>query len=418
MRALAPPRPPPRPAHHPSVSVIRPIKGLDPGVADNLRAALEHDYPGWFETLFVFDDEREPALAPARRAIAERRARGEDVEAHIVLCGEPPAGRTGKLHAMIAGLREARGELVAFVDSDTRAGPQALRELVAALREDPGAGAAFAAVVSSEPPVTVGDAGYALLLNGLYGPVAAATAVRNDGALPFVMGQFSVLTRPALAAIGGLESAEGQLVDDMVLGARIHAAGFRNLLVRRPVPIVQRGLSLRGFWELYVRWITFSRGLKASGFKARAAVPPLLFWLGLLLVPLALRHGWWFAAALGALLPLAVASSTVALHRRAGGAPAGPRTLAASFLLPLAGPFIVLSVAFRNEVEWRGRRYRLDRRAQLAAAPSGSEPPGDRLCWEDRSDGVPVPVACGDGPSLAGAGRILARATRPRDFRP
>jgi hypothetical protein len=51
--------------------------------------------------------------------------------------------------------------------------------------------------------------------NGLHGSAASSAARRPGGELPFIMGQFMIFKRSALTAIGGLESAEGQLVDDM-----------------------------------------------------------------------------------------------------------------------------------------------------------------------------------------------------------
>ncbi len=233
-------------SRYPSVTVVRPIKGLDAGIKENIDAALDHGYPGEVETLFVFDDDREPALPLVRRAIDTRRGIGKVLDARILFSGEPPPGRTGKLNAMIAGFQESRGELVAFADSDIRPDRDALRVLVETLCATPRAGAASAPVVVTEKPVTLGDTGYALLLNGLYAPAAAKTVRERNGTLSFIMGQFMVLTREAIAAIGGLESATGQLVDDMYLGARIKAAGFRNVVSPQRVPIIQRGMSPEG----------------------------------------------------------------------------------------------------------------------------------------------------------------------------
>jgi len=180
--AIRPPaRRPPR-ASYPSLTVIRPIKGRDAGIANNLEAALDHGYPGAVETLFVFDDRREPAL-PLVEAVLSK---GDHSAGRVVFAGPPPANRTGKLNAMIAGLRQAQGELVVFADSDIRPDRQALRELVDTLLDDPQAGAAFAPVVATRPARTFGDVGYGLLLNGLYGPAAAAAAARRQGTLPFI----------------------------------------------------------------------------------------------------------------------------------------------------------------------------------------------------------------------------------------
>lgn len=217
---------------YPSVSVIRPIKGLDTGAEDNIRAALDHGYPGAVETFFVFDDENEPTLPLVEQVLAERNRAGQFVNARIIFTGQPLANRTGKLNSMIAGFKASKNELVAFVDSDVRQDRKALRVLVESLFAADGAGAAFAPVIASEPPATVGDAGYTLMINGLYEPSALASADESGGELPFIMGQFMVFKREAIAAIGGLEAAEGQLVDDMFLGRRLNECGYRNRCLR------------------------------------------------------------------------------------------------------------------------------------------------------------------------------------------
>src|SRR5438128_12130012 len=66
----------PRAVKYPSISVIRPVRGHDVGADDNFRAALDSGYPGEIETLFVFDDEHDPGLAPARAVVEEHRRLG------------------------------------------------------------------------------------------------------------------------------------------------------------------------------------------------------------------------------------------------------------------------------------------------------------------------------------------------------
>ncbi len=250
---------------------------------ENILSDLGTAYPGFVETLFVFDDETEPTVDLVRAALADKPPPGRERSAGLIFAGAPRAGRTGKLNAMIAGDDAAAGELVAFLDSDLRPGPDDLRLLVETLLGTAGAGAAFAPVVVREPPVTLGDTGYALMLNGLYSPVAAAATLAGEGALPFIMGQFMVFRREALTEIGGLACAEGQLVDDMFLGMRLNAFGHRNLVAPRAVSVVQRGLPLRDFWGVYQRWITFSRsGLPIRTFQIRTWVLPALYWMGLL----------------------------------------------------------------------------------------------------------------------------------------
>lgn len=354
---------------YPSVSVIRPIRGLDASAEENIRAALDPGYPGDVETLFVLDDETEPAVPIIRRAIAEARAAGNDVDARVLFCGRPPEGRTGKLNAMIVGLGHSRGQIVAFADSDIRPGPRALQALVETLLGDPQAGSAFAPTVAVEAPRTTGDVGYSLLLNGLYGPTFRYVAHRQGGRMPFIMGQFMAFKREAIDAIGGLETAEGQLVDDMYLGMRVAEEGYHNVVSPHSVPIIQHDLPLGEFLSTYVRWITFSRsGLPGRTFKLISWLRGAVFWLGLVLFAFALTQGAWLGAAAAALVPVATAASVNVLHRTEGGGPVRPQHLWVAFGLLASAPLIMLWILTHREVNWRGRRYALNASSRLAAS--------------------------------------------------
>lgn len=356
----------------PAVTVIRPIKGKDHGLADNLKAGLKNDYSAPVRTIFVLDDDRDPAFPLVKAATERARAHGEDVS--IILAGEPPPHMTGKLHAMIRGLAKARGEVIAFADSDTRPPPRLLRDLVEPLMTDDRVGATFAPVVVTTPPKTEGDVGYALMLNGLYGPAARLVAGRH-GELPFIMGQFMAMRRETLEKIGGLEGSAGQLVDDMNIGLRMTDAGFKNVMVDTPLPIVQAGLSRDDFVGVYRRWLAFSRSGLPWSFK----------------LPVQLKAGLYFA-----LLTVAVAGATLAsppafafgltgvlfagysvnrLHRRFGG---HPLTLGQAFVihgLMLASPYIYARVLTGRRISWRGRVYKLDQGARLQDKLEARAPP-------------------------------------------
>ena len=366
-RALRPVRKRKKLADYPSVTVIRPIKGLDAGAADNIEAALEHGYPGAVETLFIFDDEREPALPLVTSAISQRERAGEAVGARVVFCGQPPAGRTGKLNAMIVGLRAAKNELIAFADSDVRPDRHALAALAETLMSEPDAGSSFSPVVVTPAPKTAGDAGYALMLNGLYGPAAAASAHKRGGELPFIMGQFMMLRREAVEAIGGLESAEGQLVDDMYLGARVTAAGYRNLVSPIVVPIVQEDLSVAGFASIFRRWLAFGRsGLPGWSFKLINALHGFVFWSGLVACAMSLALGAWWAALATGMAPIAVSASLNRLHHLFGGGTIPARLRWACFGLLFSVPLVYLTIFGRQRVNWRGRSYSLNASSRLA----------------------------------------------------
>src|SRR3954468_8294313 len=63
------------PERYPSVTVIRPIRGLDVGAEENVRALLALDYPGELELMFILDGEDDPAWPKVQEWVARMPTR-------------------------------------------------------------------------------------------------------------------------------------------------------------------------------------------------------------------------------------------------------------------------------------------------------------------------------------------------------
>lgn len=359
------------PQNWPSLTIIRPIRALDEGANENLEALFTVDYPAPVQVLFVLDDADDAAYPVTQKVTARRLSEGHDV--NLLLSGTPPSGRTGKLHAMIAGLEHASGELVAFSDSDTRVTSEQLRAAVKTLLVTPDAGDAFNPVVVKwdTPEPTAGDVGFALLLNGWYGP-SAALAAGSQSELPFIMGQFMVFRRETLDAIGGLTCADGQLVDDMWIGRRVAEAGLRNVQSKTPLPIITGGLSLGGFIMTFRRWLLFSRSGLPTSFTRPHWLRGALYGVALSLLGVSIAR----LDIVGGVVALAAAGlfvgSQLLLHRKLGGLPVPWRHVWVPALLPLIGGGVMVAAMFSKSVDWRGRVYRLDAGARLEPGRAAS----------------------------------------------
>jgi ceramide glucosyltransferase len=351
------------------VTVIRPVKGVDVEQEANFRAALDTGYPGVVETIFILEDEEDPAYPLVVRAIDTHVAAGAHGSARIVLAGKPPAGRTGKINNMIVGEAQARGDIIVFGDSDTRPDTAVLTNLVEHLVADDSAGAAFAPVVNPCRPRSAGDVGYAIILNA-YLVGGMETALGHGRTLPFLMGQTMAFKRSALQAIGGVKCAEGQLVDDMFLGARIVEAGYSNVMGTHPLQVINHGLGFKGFLKLWRRWLFCGRGGIPATFALPFVARAVSFFiaLGLAITMLASGHPWLAGLAGGVWILEGL--HYIRLHRLVGGA-AVPLRYAWMTWMPYPTTIpLGLSMLIRPELDWRGHTYRLDGSARLKATRS------------------------------------------------
>jgi ceramide glucosyltransferase len=365
-RRRAAERPEPLSAY-PPVTVIRPVKGTDVEQAENFRAALDTGYPGEVETTFVFEDENDPAYPLARDAIEAHRASGGHGNAGIVFAGEPPAGRTGKINNMIVGVAGATGEFIAFGDSDSRPDKEVLRNVIEHLVGDASAGAGFAPPITPGPIRTAGDVGHDVVLNALLVAYMEAQMGRHRE-LPFLMGQLMVFRKEALDAIGGVECADGQLVDDMFLGARIVDAGYRNVLGTHALHIINYDLGFGEFVRLWRRWLFCGRGGMPFSFVRPFVARAVSTFLALGFAVAALTVGPAWAAALPAFLLLCEGLHYIRLHRLQGGAPVPFRYAWMAWMPYVMTIPIGISMLLKPELDWRGHTYRVDFDAKLAGS--------------------------------------------------
>jgi ceramide glucosyltransferase len=357
---------PAEPDEYPFLTVIRPVKGKDAGQGENFRAALRTGYPGDIETIFVFEDEDDPGYPLAVAAVAEHERNGGHGDARVILSGPPSARFTGKIHNMIAGMGEARGVLIAFGDSDTRPDEQVLRNLVAHLLDDPEAGAAFAPPLTPNAPRTAGDVGHHIVLNAyLTASMEVQLGPRRD--LPFLMGQLMLFKREAIDAIGGIEAAEGQLVDDMFFGAQLAKHGYRNIMGTHVLEIFNEGLRFPTFLRLWRRWLFCGRGGIPLSFVWAFAIRATSFFVALALTVTAALIGPAWLPALPALVVVLEGLHYVRLHRVHGGAAIPIHLLWMAWMPYLVALPLIVSMLIKPELEWRGHTYRVDSKARLAS---------------------------------------------------
>ena len=203
----------------PRVSVIIPVFNLAPYVAETLDSLFRQTY-GDFEAIVVNDgstDRTEEALEPFRGRIVYRRQENRGVMA-----------------ARNAGLRAARGELIALLDGDDLWMPDCLRTLVGMLDADSGADVAFPNAVFFGSPRFDGRLHQEVF--AVNQPITFDRLLRRE---THVFGSL-VFRRRVLTEIGEFdESLAGQGAEDYDLWLRI-ASRFEIGFIDEPL-IIKRG---------------------------------------------------------------------------------------------------------------------------------------------------------------------------------
>ncbi len=229
----------PSPKRFPRVSILVPARNEAENIEACVRSLLAQDYPD-FEVL-VLDDHSTDATGE----ILHRLARGDS--RLRVFDGEAlPEGWLGKHWACHQLAQKARGDLLLFTDADTRHHPAMLSESVSALLAE------NVDLLTAFPLEKVVTWGERLILPFMalgilaFLPLRLARRLRRPG-LSVTIGQFMLFRRPAFEAVGGYASVRAQVVDDVALGRRIIAQGYRWFLLDGTERIVCRMYG--GFWE-------------------------------------------------------------------------------------------------------------------------------------------------------------------------
>ncbi|KZS98999.1 hypothetical protein SISNIDRAFT_472071 [Sistotremastrum niveocremeum HHB9708] len=111
----------------PGVSVLRPLKGLDANLFENLESSFVQEYPK-FEILLSVADENDQALDVVRRLMEKY----PQVKARIII-GDETAGINPKVNNLLKPFREASYDILWVLDSGIQSSPGTLARSVDAL---------------------------------------------------------------------------------------------------------------------------------------------------------------------------------------------------------------------------------------------------------------------------------------------
>lgn len=246
----------------PAVSILKPLRGVDPGMLEAFASHCRQEYSGEYEILFGVAGIDDPAVALVRQLQA-------DFPAHairLIVCPED-LGANGKVSCLAQLLPHARYDYLIVNDSDIRVDPHYLANVLTRFAPAP-----------EQRPVGLVTALYRGRAHGTFGSKLEALGISTDFApavltsrflergLSFGLGSTLAVSRNALDAIGGFVPFADYLADDYQIGARIHRAGFRVELGDEVVETSVPAYSFSDFLHHQLRWMRTMRESRRAGY--------------------------------------------------------------------------------------------------------------------------------------------------------
>ena len=205
----------------PPVSILKPVRGLDPDAYENFASFCRQDYPE-YEIVFCVGDRTDPVLP-----VIEKVIRDFPKCKIRVLFGSGRVATNDKVAKLARLTNEAQYEFLVINDSDVRAEPDYLRTIVAPLA-DPKVGAVTCFYAPTDEKTLVQHLQSVGMLSDFYAGILVAWQL--DG-VKFALGPTIATTRTRLAGFGGYEAIENRPADDLLVGRLIAEQGYEVKLL-------------------------------------------------------------------------------------------------------------------------------------------------------------------------------------------
>jgi ceramide glucosyltransferase len=330
----------------PPISILKPLKGMDPEIYSSLRSHCVQEYPE-YEIIFGVSDADDPALA----WVEQLRREFPEHAIQLVICAKILGGNV-KVSNLVQMLPHARHQHLLINDSDIRVEPDYLRRVIAPLCENKvGLVTCLYRGVAGE---TLASRIEALGISTDFCGGALA-AIQMEGGPHFGLGSTLVLRSADLQSIGGFEALVDYLADDYQLAQRLSQKGLDVYLSEVVVETFLPPYTWRSFFDHQLRWsrnVRDLRGWSYLGAGVTFGVPWALLGLA------SARGAWWAWSILGLTLALRMLMAWLVGVLVAKDWQA----LRSFWLIPLrdvAALVIWVAGFFGATVVWRGDRFRL-----------------------------------------------------------
>jgi ceramide glucosyltransferase len=240
----ATPAPAPLSASSPGISVLKPLKGIDDNLFDNLASICMQDYPR-YEIIFALQDYNDPAYKVAGK-IKEKYPE-KDITIIVERCN---TGLNPKVNNLTPAYRVSKYEAILISDSNVMVGRNYLQEIATHLQA-PATGL-VSNLIQGTGGRTLGSVFENLHLNSFI--MGSVCFLDRFLKMPCVVGKSMLMRKTDLEAIGGFPAVKDVLAEDYLIGKKIEEAGKKVILSHYMIRNVNHYWGMNRFLNRHVRW--------------------------------------------------------------------------------------------------------------------------------------------------------------------
>ena len=327
----------------PPISLLKPLRGADAGLAQCLETFFRQDYPA-YEILFAVRREDDPAVA----VVQSLMSRYPQIATQLIFTGEPPYANA-KVYSLEKMTEAAHHQILVITDSDSSVAPDYLQDIANTF-----AAPEVGAMTNLYRGISGDDLWSKLEAIGMSTEFMAGVVVAEmmEG-MKFTLGPSMAIRTDCLRAIGGFAAMADYLADDFVLGNWADQAGYRVALSCHTINHHATAMGFLASFKHRLRWNRSTRRSRPQGYVGQG----FTYGLSWAAIYCLLFPSPWSLAAL-----LACLSTRFFLAWQLSRLLKDQTVLSRFWLIPLQDTLSFASWLggfTGKEIIWRNERYRL-----------------------------------------------------------
>jgi len=251
---------------YPAVSILKPLKGAEPRLQENLRTFCRQDYPADVQIIFGVQDPGDPASKIVRDLAQDELSARPDFVADA-----SEHGNNRKVSNLINMMSAAKHEVLIVSDSDIAVPTEWLRAVVSSLGE-PGVGAVTCLYLGRPASglwsqLSAMGITYHFLPNATFGAGFGMAHPCSGATIAF--------RRETLARMGGFKRFADELADDYEMGRAVRQLGLKIAIPPMLVMHTCAEQSFRQWFTHELRWTRTIRMIDPLGYLGSAVTQPI-----------------------------------------------------------------------------------------------------------------------------------------------